>query len=432
MRLLLITVSSPEIQAVRRSRFIGFQQCTMPYLAAFVPPGWQVEHVDEACEPVDFAKPWDLVALTFHTPSAPHAYALAGRFRKRGIPVAMGGPHVTLLPEEAQEHADVIFTGEAEATWPRFLADFQKGAYQKRYDCAEAPELRHLPFSRKELFHRRDLSAGILFATRGCPNRCEFCSIARMYPGGFRERPVEEAAREFGSFPGKVIIFWDDNLSADLEYAKELFRAIAPYRKWWSSQASVAAGTDDEFLELAAESGCKQLFLGLESVSQASLNGAGKSGNRVQRYRELIGRIHAHGIAVQAGIVFGFDGDGPGVFDETIDFLEEAGIQNATFNILTPYPGTPLFRKLEQEHRILTYDWTKYNSRTEVVFQPKQLGREELLHGFARANRRFYSLTSIRRRLSRSPAGLYWTLPLNLIYHRLSRRYGYERLWNEK
>lgn len=432
MRLLLITASSPEIQAVRRSRFIGFQQCTMPYLAAFVPPDWQVEHVDEACEPIDFAAPYDLVAITFHTPSAPHAYRLAARFRARGIPVALGGPHVTLLPNEAQEHADVVFVGEAESTWPRFLADFQKGSYRNRYDCAETPTLQNVPFSRKNLFHRRDHAAGILFATRGCPNRCDFCTIARMYPGGFRKRPVEEAAREFGSFPGKVVIFWDDNLSADLTYAKELFRAIAPHRRWWSSQASVAAGTDDEFLELAAKSGCKQLFLGLESVSQASLNGAGKSGNRVRRYRELIGRVHSHGIAVQAGIVFGFDEDGPEVFDETLDFMEEAGIQNATFNILTPYPGTPLFQKLEEERRILTYDWTKYNARTDVVFRPKQLSPEELLHGFARANRRFYSLSSVRRRLSRSPVGLYWTLPLNLIYHHLSRRYDYEGRRYEK
>lgn len=430
MRLLLITASSPEIQTVRRSRFIGFQQCTMPYLAAFVPPDWQVEHVDEACEPIDFTKKYDLVAITFHTPSAPHAYELAGRFRAKGIPVAMGGPHVTLMPDEVQQYADVIFVGEAEYTWPRFLRDFQTGGYWNRYDCAETPNLQHVPFPRKELFHRRDHAAGILFATRGCPGHCDFCAIARMYPAGLRKRPVEEVAREFGSYPGKVMIFWDDNLSADLEYAKELFRAIAPYHKWWSSQASIAAGTDDEFLKLAAKSGCKQLFLGLESVSQASLNGAGKGENRVQRYRELIGRIHAHDIAVQAGIVFGFDEDGPDVFDETVDFMEDVGIQNATFNILTPYPGTALFQKLEQEHRILTYDWTKYNARTDVVFTPKQLGREELLHGFARANRRFYSLQSIRRRLTRSPVGLYWTLPLNLIYHRLSRRYDYERCRN--
>jgi radical SAM superfamily enzyme YgiQ (UPF0313 family) len=427
VKLLLITASSDEIKDIRRSRYIGFQQCTMPYLAAFVPPEWQIEHVDEECESVDFSKKYDLVAITFHTPSALHAYELADRFRANRIPVAMGGPHVTLLPEEAKQHADVIFVGEAETTWPQFLAEFERGCHRDRYDCEHLPSFLHVPFSRKELFHRRDHSSGILFATRGCPNNCEFCTISVMYKHHFRRRPVDEVASEFASFKGKIIIFWDDNLTADLNYAKRLFRAIMPYHKWWSSQASVEAGTDDEFLELAAKSGCKQLFIGLESVSQDSLDGAGKVGNRVEQYSKIIQRIHSHGIAVQAGIVFGFDDDGPGVFGDTVNFLEENGIQNATFNILTPYPGTALFQRLQAENRILTYDWSKYNARTDVVFRPKKMSPEELLLGFNGANRRFYSFGSIQRRLSRSPVGLYWTLPLNLIYHHRLWRHGYER-----
>ena len=185
-------------------------------------------------------------------------------------------------------------------------------------------------------------------------------------------------------------------------------------------------------MELAAQSGCKQLFFGLESISQNSLDGVRKSGNRVEQYGRYIGNIHAHGIAVQAGVVFGFDGDEPDVFEKTVDFLENNGIQNATFNILTPYPGTPLFRRLEAEGRILSYDWSKYNARTDVVFQPKRMSPEQLLHGFNDANKRFYSLRSIRRRLSLSQVGIYWTLPLNLIYHYTTRRFGYERFWNER
>ncbi len=428
MNILLITASSDEIKRIRRSRYIGFQQCTMPYLAAFLPEGIFAEHVDEECERIDFSKKYDLVAITFHTPSAPHAYETADRFRARGVPVALGGPHVTLMPEEAQKHADITFVGEAEDTWPRFIADFQNGHFRSRYDCKSLPDLKHTPFSHKELFHRHDHSAGILFATRGCPNHCEFCSISVMYQSSFRRRPVEEVAGEFASFKGKVIIFWDDNISADLEHAKCLFRAITPYKKWWSSQASITAGSDDAFLELAAKSGCKQLFLGLESISQASLNGAGKASNRVADYRKIIERIHSHGIAVQAGIVFGFDEDGKGIFCDTVDFLEDAGVQNATFNILTPYPGTPLFKRLQAENRILTYDWSKYNARTDVVFHPKQMSTEELLEGFSAVNKRFYSLRSITKRLRRSPVGLYWTLPLNLIYHFSLRRHGYEGL----
>jgi radical SAM superfamily enzyme YgiQ (UPF0313 family) len=428
VKILLITASSDQIKRIRRSRFIGFQQCTMPYLAAYLPDGWMVEHVDEECEAVDYTKAYDLVGITFHTPSAPHAYETADRFRAKGIPVALGGPHVTLMPGEAQAHADVIFVGEAEGTWPRFIADMESGQYKNRYDCEDLPDLQHIPFSRKELFHRRDHSGGILFATRGCPNHCEFCTISVMYRNSFRRRPVEDVAKEFASFKGKVIIFWDDNISADPDYAKRLFQAISPYKKWWSSQASIQAGADDELLELAAKSGCKQLFIGLESISQASLDCAGKASNRVEDYRKIIHRIHSHGIAVQAGIVFGFDADGIGIFHDTVDFLEDAGIQNATFNILTPYPGTPLFDRLQGENRILTYVWSKYNARTDVVFQPKQMSTDELLSGFNNVNKQFYSLQSIRRRLCRSPVGLYWTLPLNLIYHDSLRRYGYERL----
>jgi radical SAM superfamily enzyme YgiQ (UPF0313 family) len=414
--LLLITASSPDIQRVRRSRVLNFQQITMPYLAAFVPPRWAVLHVDEAVEPVDLQAPADLVAITFHTPSAPHAYDLAARFRQRGTPVVLGGPHVTLMPDEAQAHADVIFVGEAELHWPRFLAEFEAGHHRERYSCLEPPALGQAPMARKDLFHRRDHTAGVLFATRGCAHRCDFCTLAVMYRRRVRHRPVEAVAREYASFRGKVVILWDDNLAGDIEYAKALFRALAPHGKWWSSQASIHAANDDEFLELAARSGCKQLFVGLESVSQASVDEASKGFNRVDRYAEAIARIHAHGIAVQAGIIFGFDHDTEAVFDQTLDFLETAGVQNATFNILTPFPGTRLHQRLEAEGRILTRDWSKYNGRADVVYQPRHMSPEALLDGYRRANKRFYSWRSMRRRLSRSPVQLSWTLPLNLAY----------------
>jgi len=414
--LLLITASSAEIRTARRPRFLNFQQITMPYLAARVPPDWHVLHVDEEAEPIDWSVHPDLVGITFHSPSAYHAYAIADRFRAGGAVVVLGGPHVTLLPDEAARHADVIFVGEAEGIWEGFLKEFETRSYQRVYRAAAAPCLAHSPMARKSLYHRKDHTSGVLFATRGCSNRCDFCAIAVMYPQGFRRRPVGEVAAEYASFRGRRIIFWDDNIAADKEYAKELFRAISPYRKWWSSQASIHAGEDDEFLAEAARSGCRQLFLGLESVSQASMNAAGKAFNRVADYARIIHRIHAHGIAVQTGIVFGFDHDSPAIFRDTLEFLEGAGVQNATFNILTPYPGTPLFRKLESQKRILTRDWRRYNGRTDVVFEPKQMTRAELLAGFRYANTRFYSPRSIAKRLWRSPAQLWWTLPLNLAY----------------
>jgi len=395
----------------------------MPYLAALVPPEWNVVHIDEAVRAVDCSTPADLVAITFHTPSAPHAYAMAAGFRHRRIPVVLGGPHVTLMPDEAQAHADVIFVGEAESGWPQFLRDFEAGRHRRRYCATELPSLEQAPMSRKDLFHRRDHTGGVLFATRGCPHRCDFCVVAVMYQSRLRKRPVEAVAEEYGSFPGKVIILWDDNIASDLEYAKTLFKALVPHRKWWSSQASIQAARDDEFLELAARSGCKQLFIGLESISQASLDGARKGFNRVADYAPAIERIHSHGIAVQAGIVFGFDHDAPAIFDDTLDFLEQAGVQNATFNILTPFPGTGLYQRLEAEGRILTRDWSKYNGRADVVFQPKQMSPKELLAGYQHANRRFYSWAGMCRRLSRSPIGLFWTLPLNLAYALALRRF---------
>jgi radical SAM superfamily enzyme YgiQ (UPF0313 family) len=415
-KLLLITASSPEIRRVRRPRVLNFQQITMPYLAARVPPGWDVFHIDEEAEEIDWNTDANVIGITFHTPSAFHAYDIAGRFRSQGKCVVLGGPHVTLLPQEAGQYADVIFIGEAEGLWEEFLLSFETGTYRNEYQQTSLPSLAKIPMARKELFHRRDYTNGVLFATRGCPNQCDFCTIAVMYHHQLRKRPVAEVAAEYASFKGKVIIFWDDNIAGDMEYAKGLFRAIAPYRKWWSSQASIHAGRDDEFLETAAQSGCKQLFLGLESISQQSMAEVKKGFNRVEEYSRIIDRIHSHGIAVQAGIVFGFDHDTPDIFENTIDFLEKTGVQNATFNILTPFPGTPLFRKMDAEGRILTRDWRKYNSRDDVVYQPKQMGVTELSAGFRYANERFYSLSSIAKRLSRSAVQLWWTLPLNLAY----------------
>jgi len=388
----------------------------MPYLAALTPPHWQVAHADEEAEEIDFEAAADLVGITFHTPSAKHAYTIADRFRARGIPVVLGGPHATLVPQEAAQHADVLFIGEAEGLWEQFLIDFETGQAQKIYQQAAIPSLDGVPQARKDLFHRKDHTSGVLFATRGCPNSCDFCSLAVMYQRKLRRRPIEEVAAEYASFSGKIIIFWDDNIAADREYARDLFRRITPYKKWWSSQSSIHAGQDEAFLELAAKSGCKQLFLGLESISQASLDEAHKRFNKVEDYARIIQRIQSYGIAVQAGIVFGFDCDTPGIFAETLDFLEQTGVQNATFNILTPFPGTPLYKKLEAEGRILTRDWDRYNSRADVVFQPRNMSCADLLAGFQWANRRFYAPASIARRLSRSPTGLWWTLPLNLAY----------------
>ena len=216
-RLLLITASSPEIREARRPRVLNFQQITMPYLAARVPPGWLVNHVDEEAEDIYWNFDADVVGITFHTPSAFHAYDIAARFRSRGICVVMGGPHVTLLPEEAGRYADAIFVGEAEGLWEEFLNGFEAGSYLRVYRQTGTPSIENAPEARKDLFHRSDHADGVLFATRGCPNQCDFCVIAAMYGHKLRKRPVAEVAAEYASFKGNVIIFWDDNLAGDLE-----------------------------------------------------------------------------------------------------------------------------------------------------------------------------------------------------------------------
>ncbi|MBS4026931.1 MAG: B12-binding domain-containing radical SAM protein [Clostridia bacterium] len=423
MKILLITASSPHIRNIRKSRVINFQQITMPYLAARLPSHWEVEHIDEEVQEIDFDAPADLVGITFHTPSANHVYEISAKFKSKGIPVILGGPHVTLLPKEAKNHADVIFVGEAEELWEKFCSDFEKGKYERIYRQEKIPVLENIPQSKKDLFHRRDHSNGVLFATRGCPEKCDFCALTIMYKNKYRKRPIKEVASEFASFKGKVIIFWDDNIAGDIRYAKELFKAIAPAKKWWSSQAGIYAGKDEEFLELAAKSGCKQLFFGIESINQQSLNEVNKKCNQVEEYRSIIRKVHSYGISVQVGIIFGFDSDPKSVFQDTVDFLEEVGVQNATFNMLTPYPGTPLFNRLEREGRILTYDWSKYNGRVDVVYQPRMMSGAELLAGFNYANERFYTIKSIAKRLYQPPVGLWWTLPLNLAYYLSYKKY---------
>jgi radical SAM superfamily enzyme YgiQ (UPF0313 family) len=233
-----------------------------------------------------------------------------------------------------------------------------------------------------------------------------------------RFRPIEEVLADVATIRGKAMIFWDDHLGANPRYARQLFRELAPFKKWWTSQTTMQAAQDEEFLRLAAESGCKALFLGLESISQDSLNGTNKAHNRVAEYRDLFRRFHAHGMAVQAGIMFGFDGDDRDIFARTVDVMADLGLDNATISLVVPYPGTPLFARLEREGRLLSRDWSRYNGKTDVVFQPARMTPDELWSGYAWAKSQFYSLRCIFERLWKSRTGLWWNLPRNLGYHR--------------
>jgi radical SAM superfamily enzyme YgiQ (UPF0313 family) len=417
VRVHLITAEAPESRRLRRGRLIQFPQLTMPLIAALTPPEHVVTHTDEIVEPVRFDVPADLVGITAPTPSALHAYGLAREFRRRGVPVVLGGPHATALPEEAARHADAVVVGEAEDTWPRVLDDAAGGRLDPIYVSSRQAPLAGLPTPRWDLIKGRRYGKSVTIATRGCPHRCDYCSIPLLYgPGTVRYRPVDEVVREVATSPTRAVVFWDDNIGANPRYAKELFRALAPLRKWWTSQCTASAVRDEELVALAARSGCRALFLGLESISQESLLGTNKAHNRVDDYRRLIAGLHRQGIAVHLGIMFGFDQDDPGIFRRTAEFLDEACVDVATVSMVVPMPGTPTFRRLHAEGRILTTDWSRYDGKRSCVFAPARMSPAELERGTEWVARRFYSPRSIARRLAGSRVGIWWSLPRNVGY----------------
>jgi radical SAM superfamily enzyme YgiQ (UPF0313 family) len=284
-------------------------------------------------------------------------------------------------------------------------------------DAPDAPPiLENLPVPRWDLLKRRRAMKGAVFATRGCPYRCRYCNLKQIYRDSFRTRPVEGVVAEIRAMPSRVFVFWDDNLFADRGFAKELLRAIAPLKRKWAAQATLRDCADGELLALAKAAGCLYLFVGLESFSEKSLRDAGKGINRVADYAPIIADIHRHGIMIQAGIVFGFDSDTPAVFDDALGACERLGIDGATASLLTPFPKTPIYEQFKSEGRLLTGDWSKYDSKTAVAFRPLNMSADELWRGYMRFRRRFYSLGSFVRRMRASRTNVAVNLVLNLGY----------------
>lgn len=420
----LITAESERSRFVRYRRLIRFPQLTMPLLAAYTPAHWHVTHTDEIVQSVRFDLPFDLVGITCNTPAAPHAYRLALSYRERGIAVVFGGPHATLMPEEAAKHCDSVVIGEGELIWPDLLADFERGSLKPIYRSCQLPSLKGMPAPRWDLIRGRAYGRGVTIATRGCPFACDYCTIPAMYQRRMRYRPVQEVAQEVAHMPGRALIFWDDNIGASRSYAKQLFEAIRPLGRWWTSQCTADVAEDEEFLTLARDSGCKALFLGFETISQLSLDCANKRHNQAQYYRDVVDKFHRYGIAVQAGIVFGFDHDDRSIFRRTVDFYRLIGLDSATVSVLIPFPNTPLFRRLEREGRILTYDWERYNGKKDVVFRPALMSPQQLLMGTEWAARQFYSWGSIAERMMRSGTGLWWNIPRNIGYRLALNNFG--------
>jgi radical SAM superfamily enzyme YgiQ (UPF0313 family) len=418
MRVLLITPENRFLKAFRRGQFNNFAQLTMPYLAGFVRPPHRVTLVDEYNQSVDPDAPADLVGITCNTPNASHVYALADAFRRRGRLVVLGGPHATLLPEEARPHADAVVVGEAERTWPLVLADAAAGRLRSLYRDEQPPSLAGLPPARRDLIHGRALLANTIIATRGCPHRCTYCNLRQIYHPSLRFRPVEEVVAEVKTFRSPFFTFWDDQLFMDAGYARKLFAGLAGAGKRWAAMVTLASTRNERLLAAAARAGCSCLFLGLESFSAESLRLANKAFNVVESYEEGIARIHRHHITVQAGIVFGFDGDDASTFEATLRGATRVGLDGATVSILTPFPQTPVFEELEGAGRLLTRDWSYYNGKTAVAFRPARMSARQLWEGYMWFRRRFFAPRCILERVRRSGVRRWQSIVLNLGYWR--------------
>jgi radical SAM superfamily enzyme YgiQ (UPF0313 family) len=410
-------------QRPRGPRIFRFSMLSSLYVAACLPPHVEPRIVDEDVEPIDFDTDADLIGISFMTYNAPRAYAIADRFRReKGKPVIFGGYHPTLLPEEALQHADSVCIGDAEPNVPRMMEDFVAGRLQAFY-CSELVPLAGLPWPRRDLTRRQHYApVDVIQATRGCNRRCTFCSVAAFHRNRLRCRPVAEVVEELKTL-GRYILFMDDSLTGDRQYARELFTAMIPLDKRWFSQCGIGIAQDEELLRLASRSGCRALFVGLESLSQENLRSWKKRGNIGRDYLAAVQRLHAAGIAVYTGFVFGADGDTPDVFPRTLDFLLEANVDCLQATRLTPFPGTPLFAEMDQQGRILDRDWRHYDFG-HVVYEPRHMSRETLDQGVAWVQSQFYGRRSIARRAWHSLGYLEPTmvlrafLPLNLGYRR--------------
>ncbi len=438
MKLLLIAPASGRWTSVGKNRLFGgkvfrFSMLSLLSVAAETPADVSIRIVDEQIEDIPWNAEADLVGITCMTALAPRAYEIAGRFRARGVPVVLGGMHPSLCPDEAIRHADAVLAGEAEGLWSRVVDDARAGRMSGIYRADGLHSLRGLhPPPRHLLQGRRYATVHAVQATRGCPHGCDFCAISAFNRKTHRQRPVDEVVAEVAAIPDKFIIFVDDNLTADRDYARRLFQALAPLRKWWITQATLAIADDPELVELAARAGCKGVFVGLETFSDRNLGAVSKSFNRVSGYREAVRLLHRHGIAVEAGIVFGFDGDTPDVFAATLKQLDDLEIDVIQASIFTPLPGTP--RHGMMKDRIMDGDWSHYDFH-HAVFRPQNMTAADLQAGHDWVTREFYRPWRMARRMWRHafrPGGLA-SLPylaaVNLAYYGRTFRWKI-RGWN--
>jgi radical SAM superfamily enzyme YgiQ (UPF0313 family) len=402
-------------------------------LAALTADDPDIEYrlVDESVDPVPLDAAADLVGISVITGTARRAYALADHFRGRGIPVVLGGVHVTAMPEEARRYADSLVIGMAEETWPRLLRDFKQGKLQPEYRQEDPVDefAAGLPTPRWDLLRKSGyMMPYTIQLTRGCTHTCDFCMVPVVWKR-YQRRPVADIIRDIKALPGKRFAVSDVSPFEDEQWTKELLTAMIPLKKKWGALATTRIVDDPELLDLLAKAGCSFLLIGFESVEQKNLTDIAKGFNRADAYDELMRRLHDAHIVVQGTFVFGFDHDTKEVFAKTLDRVHELKVDIPRYSIYTPYPGTRLFHRLESEGRILSYDWGEYDTM-HVVFRPLQMSPVELYEGFRWAYAQTFRLNSILKRTLSSgrnfPVAFVGNLTYRIFVRRLYREKAFE------
>jgi radical SAM superfamily enzyme YgiQ (UPF0313 family) len=374
-------------------------------IAGLTPAGVEIRFYDDRMETIPFDEPADLVAISVETYTAKRAYQIASEYRRRNVPVVMGGFHATLCPDEVAEYAESVVIGEAETVWAEVIDDYRHGTPQKFYRAPRRPDLATLRPDRSIFRGKRYLPVGLVEAGRGCHFKCEFCAVTSVFAATQTRRPVEEIVRELqhvrGDFRRNLIFFVDDNITSNLEEAKSLYRALIPLKIRWVSQASINAAHDEEFLDLLRRSGCMGVLIGFESVDESNLAAMNKRFNTMRGgFDAALANLRRYGIRVYGTFIFGYDGDTPETFGRTLAFAKRHGMYIAAFNHLTPFPGTPLYERMRHAGQLRFERWwldAGYSYNT-IPFTPAGMSPDELQRQCVEARRRFYAWPSILRR----------------------------------
>ncbi|PKL76650.1 MAG: B12-binding domain-containing radical SAM protein [Candidatus Melainabacteria bacterium HGW-Melainabacteria-1] len=391
----LTEAKSPYWRPIKYSLFPPLGLAT---LAAYLDPGDEAVLEDEHVMALETEQSYDLVVIQVYITNAFRAYALADHYRAKGAYVVLGGLHVTSLPLEAAPHADSLFIGPGEESFPRFLADWRAGKAEKSY-VSKTRSLVDIPPIRRDLIQRsRYLVPNSIVVTRGCPHHCNFCYKDAFFEGGkgFYVQQVDQALAEIERLPGRHLYFLDDHLLGNARFASALFDGLKGMNRVFQGAATVDSILRGDLIEQAAAAGLRSLFVGFETLSEANLRASNKGQNLGQDYQRAISRLHDLGIMINGSFVFGLDHDGPDVFARTVDWGVSQGLTTATYHILTPYPGTQLFQDLQAQGRILHRQWDRYDTR-QVVYQTKGLSPEQLKSGYDWAYRSFYAWSNIAR-----------------------------------